>query len=358
MKSVIKKVLALLLLSGTAFAASGETEIRVNYHPGEIRYIHKNKTVKCSQNKRGSVVLGCARDKKKVSMRVDCANRLLLVDVFSTDREIEIHSDLKKDSCEYREVLDHELTHMDLHAEALDGILNQGMNNIVDAFNSKLGCKAATESARRAFNQFVQKYQAEDRRINQEFDRNDEDSVLQNCKTPPKVRIFYKPAEVTYVSVNRPVCSHEKIQCTQRNGARNCSDINLLSCTDMPVSFKAEIKTYLGRVDISILAPVIKTKISSRYPTNTCEYDVLKNFELAWVDAMEDVLYDFTDTVKPAIESVYNEALESEYSGKELTNAVQKVLQQHIQQVGKEISRVEALFKPLSEEELNGKCGK
>ncbi|MBR1778072.1 MAG: hypothetical protein IJ752_05750 [Alphaproteobacteria bacterium] len=356
----IYQILPALLLSFPAFAVPDRTLIKVNYHPDEIHYIHKNKTVKCSQNKQGGVVLGCARDKKRLTLQIDCANRLILVDVFSTDREIEIHGDLKKDSCEYQEVLDHELTHMDLHADALESVLNQGMSDILDAFNAQFkkgkGCQASTEAASRAFDRFVQKYQKEDKRINQEFDRDDVDSVLQNCKTPPKVNVSYTPVDVKYVSVNRAECLRKKMQCFEKKGKKQCEPIKMLSCTDMPISFKSEIRTYLGQVNIVISAPEIKTKVLSRYQPRSCEYEMLKDFELEWVDEIEEALYDFADGVEPAVKQVYNQALQQEYSGQKLNKAVNDVVQKYIRRANKQIDHIESLFRPLMEQELKNKC--
>lgn len=357
---MIEKIFFLLLFSFPAWAMPTKTLIKVNYHAGDIRYIHKNNPVVCSQNKKGSVILGCARDKKQVSMQVDCGKRLILVDVFSKDREIEIHSDLAKNSCEYNEVLDHEMTHMDLHAEALENILNQGMNNIVDAFNAQFkkgkGCRAATEAAQKAFDKFVAKYQKEDRRINQEFDRDDADSVLQNCKTPPKVRMSYKTPDIRYVPVKRAECAHKKIQCSLKNGKQHCEPIKMLSCTDMPVGFKTEIKTYLGLIDVSVLVPEITTKILSRYPANSCEYKELKNFELSVIDETESALYDFMEEAEPALKKAYNEALQKEYSGQELVDSVKAVLQEHIQETTRKIERTETVFRPVTERELQNLC--
>lgn len=352
--------LFVLLLGFPASAAPDKTLIKVNYYPDEISYIHKNKTVKCSQNKQGGVILGCARDKKKITISIDCDKRLILVNVFSTNREIEIHADLKKNSCEYQEVLDHELTHMDLHVEALENILNKGMSDIVDAFNARYnngnGCKAAIAAARQAFDAFVQKYMKEDRRINQEFDRDDVDSVLHNCKTPPKVNFSYNQAKVKYVPSNQVACLRKKMKCSQINGKSKCEPMKMLSCTDMPISFKWETRPYLAQIDVSILAPEIQTKISSRFQPNSCRYQALKDYELGLIDGIEDALYGFMDGVEPAIKQVYNQALQNEVSGKELAGAVDGVLHRYIQQAQRHINYVEAAFKPLTEEELKNKC--
>ena len=353
-------VLFLILFCFPAEAMPDKTQINVNYHADEINYIHENNEVECSQNKQGGVVLGCARDKKKITMQVDCENRQINVDIFSSNREIEIHGEIPKDSCEYEEVLDHELTHMDLHVDALENILNQGMIDVVDSFNRHFnngrGCPEATQAARKTFDEFVRKYQREDKRINQDFDRDDVDSVLQNCKTPPMVEVLYTQPEVKYSSVKNVKCSREKVQCSLEKGKQLCSVMDLLSCTDIPVSYKTEIKTYLGLVSIVVSVPEIKTKISSRYPVSSCEYKMLKEFELKAIDAVEDVIYSFKDTVIPVVEKVYNRALEEEYSGEELNNAVTKVIQKHINQVGEQIATAESMFRPLTERELRKKC--
>lgn len=349
-----------LFFSFSVSAMPDKTRIDVKYHADEIKYIHENAEIKCSQNKQGGTVLGCARDKKKITMNVDCEQKLIRVDIFSTDREIEILGEIPKDSCEFEEVLDHELTHMDLHAEALDSILKQGMIDVVDAFNKHFNngesCQASTDAARKVFDAFVQKYDAEDKRINHDFDRDDVDSVFQNCKTPPIVEVSYIQPKIEYSAVKDVKCSREKIQCSQKNGKKYCSPIKQLSCTDMPISYKTDIKTYLGMVLVDIFVPEIKTKISSRYPSASCEYNVLKNYELGIVDEIEDVIYLFKDEIKNDIEIVYNRALEEEYSGEELNNTINKTMQKYVQLLSEEVGVAESKYKPLSEEEVKSEC--
>ena len=53
----------------TTFSVPEKTLIEVKYFPGEINYIHQNKVVRCAQNKKGGVVLGCARDQKNLNIK-------------------------------------------------------------------------------------------------------------------------------------------------------------------------------------------------------------------------------------------------------------------------------------------------
>lgn len=87
-----------------AFGVPDNTLIEVKYHPGEIYYIHNKTEVPCGPKKPGTVILGCARSNKDVEMKINMAQRHIVINVFAKNNEIEIHSDLPKGSCQYEEV--------------------------------------------------------------------------------------------------------------------------------------------------------------------------------------------------------------------------------------------------------------
>lgn len=344
-----------------AFSVPEKTLIEVKYFPGEINYIHQNKVVRCAQNKKGGVVLGCARDQKNLNIKFNCAERHIRIDIYSTNREIEIHSDLPKDSCEYQEVLDHELTHMDLHADVLENIVHDGMEKIVDAFNKYFrngkNCQGAINAANREFQKFADRYLQEDRRINYLFDRNDMDSVIQNCKTPPKVEFIYDPPPVTYVSSSRVQCPSRRQLCLPEKGKNDCT-VSSLSCTDMAIDYRLEIKPYLASVKVYISVPEIKTRILNRYPKNSCEYAVLEDAELAFVDEVEDAIYHFIDTVPPYIADVYDDALLKEYPAQKLIDNTMLALKNYTTRLTREFYGILRSFQPVTPEELKRRCAR
>ena len=340
-----------------AFAVPDKTRIDVSYHSGEITYIHKNTDIKCSQNKQGGVILGCARDKKNVKMRVSCRDRTIKIDFFSTDREVEIHSDLKKGTCEYNNVLEHEMTHMTLHSSALQNVVDKGMEDILDAFNGQFnagkGCSAASQAARRAFDSFVLSYQKEDKRINRDFDRNDADSVFLNCKPPPSVTVRYQREKERYVSTDRVECRGRVVQCLRKTDCSSCKAIPPLSCTEMRIGLLSDARLYSGRIDVVVSSSDIRAKISSRYPVNSCGYNLLKKHEKNRISRLEEKLSGFTETLKSLIEKEYYRGLEKNLSGEEVFAAVQAALEKRMSEMN---GKLAGFIAPLTEKEIRETC--
>ena len=297
----------------SGFYLPENTLIDVKYHPDKIHCVHKNRNIQCAQNKSGGVILRCAKDKN-----INCANRHLKIDIFSTNREIEMHDDLPKRSCEYQEVLDHQLTRMNLHTDDLESIAKEGMENIVDAFDATFhdgsDCQEAVNAAQHEFYQFSERYQCEDKRVNYLFDRNDMDSVIQNCKTPPKGQIVYDPPPIDYSSVSHVECSSGRQPCVPEKGKKMCKKTSLI-CTDMAIDYRIEIKSYLAFEKIYVNVPEIKTSIFNRYSKNFCEYAVLKDNELSFVERVENARDHLVDTAPPYVAAVYEKALFKKLSG-------------------------------------------
>lgn len=343
-----------------AFGVPDNTLIEVKYHPGEIYYIHNKTEVPCGPKKPGTVILGCARSDKDVEMKINMAQRHIVINVFAKNNEIEIHSDLPKGSCQYEEVLKHELTHIDLHSGALGTVVQKGMNDIVDAFNARFEQKdynGAAQAAEKKFHEFAQTYYDEDMRQNQDFDRDDVDAIIRACKIPLNVEVVYNPPEIEYSSEAWIECPYRTGYCLQTS-ADDCDKLSFLSCMDFRLQSSAEFKLYLGRLSVKIDVPYFKIKILDDYLPQSCEYETLADYEFSLVDEIEKAVYDVVDHIKIDLQKAYDAALNSQYGTVDLNAEIHLIVQDYLKTMNSKISALKRQAKTITPAELKSKCAK
>lgn len=350
----------IVLVSRPAFSVPDNTLIEVKYHQGEIYYIHNKTEIPCGSKKPNTVILGCARSKKDAEMKINMAQRHIVVNVFAKNNEIEIHSDLPKGSCQYEEVLKHELTHIDLHSGALGSIVKKGMNDIVDAFNARFEQKdynGAAQAAEKKFHEFIKIYHDEDERQNQDFDRDDVDVIVRACKIPLNAEIIYNPPEIEYSSDAWIECPYRTGYCLQTS-SDDCDKLSFLSCTDFQLQGGWEFKLYLGRLFVKIDIPYFKIKILDDYLPQSCEYEVLADYEFSLIDEIEKAVYDVVDSMKLDVEKAYDAALNSQYGTVDLNAEIRLIVRDYLETMNSKISALKRRAKTITPAELKRKCAK
>jgi len=125
MKRFFYIVLSFVSALFPAFAKAAEEQIKpeivIKIDEGTPKYIYKNKRVQCTLKGHSD---GCTRvvfyaQLKSSEITTDGVLKKLMLQIGLRDVEIEVSSDLQKESCLFNVVLKHELTHLALHRKIL-----------------------------------------------------------------------------------------------------------------------------------------------------------------------------------------------------------------------------------------------
>lgn len=147
--------------------------VEIKYEKTDLTYVQKTPLVQCGEK----TSAGCTSYHAVWSAEIDCETPKIVISVTEKQKEVEIGTKYRQNTCTYDVILKHELTHVALYVKTQDLVLNAAASELIALFEKmqkeSKACREIKETVQKKAADYYKTYRDEAEKQNQLIDKDD-----------------------------------------------------------------------------------------------------------------------------------------------------------------------------------------